>query len=92
MPDNLQRLSDERAELLNQKQRFIAKVKALITVETVYPSDANYVLIRVKDSQSLIENANSNIIRDQSHQPDLENCTHFYCSEEEMNKLLLSWW
>ena len=60
-------------------------------METVYPSDANYVLIRVKDSQSLIEKcANSNIIiRDQSHQPDLENCIRISIgSEEEMNKLL----
>lgn len=90
-PDNLQRLSDERGELLNQKQRFIAKATALVAVETVYPSDANYVLIRVKDSQSLIEKcANSNIIiRDQSHQPDLENCIRISIgSEEEMNKLL----
>ena len=89
--NNLQRLTEKRAALLDQKQRSITELKTIDIVKTIYPSDTNYILINVKNSKTLIEKCINNniIIRDQSHQPTLNNCIRISIGKkEEMDKLL----
>ena len=55
LPNNLQRQITKRRELINRKKHFIAGLKTVSGIETIYPSETNYVLVKFEDSQRVIE-------------------------------------
>lgn len=90
-PANLSRLKDKRAEVLATRDAFIDALKSEKEVRHIYPTDGNFVLVRVDDAKSLCARAlDANIIlRDQSHQPGLENCVRISIgTPEEMARLM----
>jgi imidazoleglycerol phosphate dehydratase HisB len=60
-------------------------------VEKIYPSDANFVLVRFRDAGEITRLAleNNIVLRDQSHQCGLDNCIRITIgAQHEMEKLL----
>ena len=69
-----------------------ATMAGLNDVVSVLPSDANYLLLLVRDAEALCDRAREAgiIIRNQSHQPGLENAVRISIgTDEEMQKLLM---
>ncbi|PJA97140.1 MAG: histidinol-phosphate transaminase [Ignavibacteriales bacterium CG_4_9_14_3_um_filter_34_10] len=106
-PYNLNKLSSEvilkALKKKNIKQRFVAKInkekKWLINnisplqgIEKIYPSDANFVLFKVKNAKDIYEKLAEKgiIIRDRSNQLNLKNCLRISIGTPAENKLFLS--
>jgi histidinol-phosphate aminotransferase/imidazoleglycerol-phosphate dehydratase/histidinol-phosphatase len=90
-PKNLERLAQKRNEILARRDAFIPQFEALDDVICVYPSDANFILLRVKDADTFIEKAALAriILRNQSYQTGLDNCVRISIgTEEDMLRLL----
>ncbi len=91
-PKNIARLAQKRAELLQRKEQFLPQLKALKEVEDIYPSQTNFVLMRVSDADAFVKKClKANIIvRNQSHQSGLENCIRISMGTNEEMELLLA--
>ncbi len=90
-PKNLQRLTHKREELLRIKETYITFLESLDDVKKIFPSDANFILLHVKDADLFVEKClcENIIVRNQSHQPGLKNCIRISIgAEEEMNRLI----
>lgn len=88
---NLERLAAKRDELLTIKGEYIPKLEMLDEVEEVLPSQANFVLLRVRDAQAVVEKClkGNIIVRDQSKQPGIENSIRVAIgSRHEMDRLI----
>ena len=74
-PANMVKLADRRADILARREMYIKRFSALDAVVKVLPSDANYLLLIVKDAEEFVRRAAANDIslRNQSHQPGLAN-------------------
>jgi len=90
-PDNQKKLADRRSEIVDRRKSFASAALDCAEVEEVLPSDANYLLIRVKDADALFARAAASgyILRNQSHQPGLANCLRVSIgTADEMEGLL----
>ena len=90
-PGNLERLATKRQELLEIKEEYIGKLERLDEVDEVLSSQANFVLLRVKNAQEFLEKClkGNFIVRDQSKQPGLNNCVRVAIgSRDQMDRLL----
>ena len=68
-------LAAKRRDIVARREEVAAALSACPDIVELLPSDANYLLVRVKDAADLCNKClNSSIIlRNQSHQPGLEN-------------------
>ncbi len=48
-------VADQVAQIMSERKRVIAALESFDSVERVYPTDANFVLIKVKDANSLYD-------------------------------------
>ncbi|HPQ50901.1 MAG TPA: histidinol-phosphate transaminase [Alphaproteobacteria bacterium] len=90
VPDNVQRLDAKRANTMERRAQIAQRLENLDRVEKVYPSDANFLLLKVDDAKGFYQKclAGGVIVRDQSHLSGLENCVRITIgSEDEMNRL-----
>ena len=77
--------------ILKQKKLLIRKLKEFNNVEKVYPSDANFLLVKFTNSKSVFKKLQKNgiIVRDRSKQVLCENCLRITVgTEKENNKLI----
>lgn len=78
-------------EIIRERNALAAELKKLKITETVFPTDANFLLVRVKDAQStyqyLIENRI--IVRDRSRVNLCYNCIRITVGTPEENQTLL---
>lgn len=77
--------------ILTQKKLLIRKLKEFNNVEEVYPSDANFLLVKFTNSKSVLKKLQKNgiIVRDRSKQVLCENCLRITVgTEKENNKLI----
>lgn len=79
-------------EIIAQRNLLADSLLAFDFVEKVYPSEANFLLIKVKDAQALYDYLLSQniIVRNQSNKPLLINCLRISIGTPEENKLLIS--
>lgn len=79
-------------EIIAQRSLLADSLLAFDFVEKVYPSEANFLLIKVKDAQALYDYLLSQkiIVRNQSNKPLLTNCLRISIGTPEENKLLIS--
>jgi len=73
---NISQKNEFITSILEEKQYLINELKKITDIEKIFPSDANYILIRIKNAssnQKLLAKEGI-IIRDRSTQPKLENC------------------
>jgi histidinol-phosphate aminotransferase len=90
----------QRTELINdwitavvqQKEYLIDELNGLLFVKKVYPSDANFVLVKVDNADVLYQFLASNeiVVRNRSREPGCENCLRISIGTPEENKNLLS--
>jgi len=79
------------SSILAEKQYLIKELNKIKNIEKLFPSDTNYILIKIKDASSIqkILAEAGIIIRDRSSQPGLENCLRITVGTREQNKQLL---
>jgi len=79
-------------EVVLQKEQLIIELDGLIFVKMIYPSDANFVLVKVDDADALYLYLTENeiVVRNRSKEPGCENCLRISIGTPEENKNLLS--
>ena len=105
-PYNINSLTQERAisaledwdttqrqitELIAERKGLFAQLEKISFVEKVYPSDANFLLVRVDDANKryaqLIQN--NIVVRNRSKQVGCENCLRFSVGTSQENQILI---
>ena len=68
-------LAAKRRDIVARREEVAAALAACPDIVELLPSDANYLLVRVKDAADLCNKCRNSgiILRNQSHQPGLEN-------------------
>lgn len=90
-PRNQQRLAEKRRDIVVRRGAFSTALAAVDGVIEVMPSDANFVLVRVRDADAFCAVARDSgiILRNQSHQPGLKDTVRISIgSTAEMDRLL----
>lgn len=78
-------------QIINERKRIEAELKALAKVIKVFRADANFILFKVDDAKRIYKKLLSKgiVIRDRSSQPKLEGCLRLTIgTPEENNKFL----
>ena len=85
-------VSEEIQKILEQRAWLISELKAIPCVENVYPSDANFILVKVDDANSrYLELINKGIVvRNRTTQPLCENCLRFTVGSQIENIKLIT--
>ena len=105
-PYNINSLTQERAisaledwdatpeqitQLIEERKRLFAQLETISFVEKVYPSDANFLLVRVDDANKrytqLIQN--DIVVRNRSKQVGCENCLRLSVGTPQENQILI---
>jgi len=78
-------LAAKRRDIVTRRDQVAAVLAASAEIVEVLPSDANYLLVRVKDAAGLCEKCRASgiILRNQSHQPGLENTVRVSIGSDE---------
>jgi histidinol-phosphate aminotransferase len=78
-------------EILTQRDKLVKSLKALKVVEKVFPTDANFVLVRVKDAPATYHYLTDNgiIVRDRSRVTLCYNCIRITVGTPQENELLI---
>ncbi len=78
--------------IIGERQRLLRELPAIRCIEQVFPSQANFVLVRCRDAKHLYRNLAQRgiIVRDRSSEPMLENCLRLTVGTPEQNDLLLN--
>ena len=76
---------------VQQKEIVIKELSAFNFVEKIYPSDANFFLMKVKDASKLYDYLVENeiVVRNRSRDPGCENCLRITIGTPEENQQLL---
>jgi len=91
--NGISRIRLEIAEILNQKKLVMNVLKHVAFIEKVYPSDANFVLVKVDDADKRYAQLLKKgiVIRNRSNQPLCENTLRFTIGTPEENiKLVMA--
>ena len=84
-------INSQIACLLDERAVLIEALKAIDFIEKVYPSDANFVMVKVDDAnkryQQLIDSGL--VIRNRTTQPLCENCLRLTVGTKDENKKLI---
>ncbi|WP_299052512.1 histidinol-phosphate transaminase [uncultured Polaribacter sp.] len=84
-------VAQEVAAIIAQRTKVIAVLKEVSFITEIYPTDCNFVLVKVDDAtmryQQLIKNGI--VIRNRTTQPLCENCLRFTIGTEKENEKLL---
>lgn len=88
---NGQWVEDSIKELLQQKQVLEESLQAFSFVQKIYPTDANFILVRVDDANGLYKCLLQKgiVVRNRSSMPLCENCIRITIGTAEENKTLL---
>lgn len=89
--ENVDRMQEMVQEILNQKKYLESMLKDISSVRKIYPSDANFILIKVDDAhKKYLELINDNVIvRDRSRVALCEDCLRITVGTHEENKTLI---
>ncbi len=78
-------------ETLQIRDNLAMELEDIPQVVKVFPSDANYLLVKFRESQKMYKQLASNgiVVRDRSNQPGCEGCLRITVgTKEEVNKLI----
>ena len=84
-------LAAKRRDIVARREEVAAALSACPDIVELLPSDTNYLLVRVKDAADLCNKCRNSgiILRNQSHQPGLENSVRVSIgSHEEMQAFI----
>lgn len=88
---NTQQVNEWIKEVVQQKEILIKKFNSFSFVKTIYPSDANFILIEVDDADLLYQYlaANEIVVRNRSKEIGCQNCLRISIGTPEENEDLL---
>lgn len=77
--------------IISERFRVEKELKNISTITNVYPSDANYLLIRLPNAKAVQKQLAENgiVVRDRSSQPKLNDCLRITIGTKEENDALL---
>jgi len=87
-------LAQQRTQIENiqaNKTSFLQKLPQWEFVKTVWPGQANFVLVEVENADALMAHCLQSdvVLRNQSHQPNLANCIRITMgNNDEMDRLV----
>ncbi|WP_179338804.1 histidinol-phosphate transaminase [Winogradskyella ludwigii] len=88
---NIKDIKNEVDIILNEREKLAAELKSISLVEIVYPSDANFLLVKVDDAnkryKQLIEKGI--VVRNRTTQALCENCLRFTVGTKVENEKLI---
>ena len=78
-------------DIVVMRKEMAEQLSRLSFVLNVYPSDANFLLVRTKNARHLYETllAKGIVVRDRSKEPGCKDCLRITIGTEEQNKKLL---
>ena len=84
-------VGNEVAAIISERRRVSERLSAMKSVRKVYPSDANFLLVKVDDAPQMYEALISNgvIVRDRSRVAGCEGCLRITIGTVEENDKLL---
>ncbi|MDV7187510.1 histidinol-phosphate transaminase [Lutibacter sp. TH_r2] len=89
--DKLEMVTDEVKKILKERAKLIIGLEEIKFIEKIYPTDANFVLVKVDDAtkryNQLLEKGI--VIRNRTTQPLCENTLRFTVGTKKETKLLL---
>lgn len=87
-----QRKDEQVAQIISERKRLETELKKNMLVSKVYPSDANFLLVKVANAKSIYDKLVSKgiIVRDRSNVILCEDCLRITVGTPEENKTLLS--
>jgi histidinol-phosphate aminotransferase len=80
------------AATISERGRLIEELQRIGSVKKVFPSDSNFLLVRVTDARGIHQQLalRGIIVRDRSSEPKLANCIRISVGTPEQNDLLLT--
>lgn len=90
--DRLEEVNEMIREIVRERERLATALKALSLVQHVYPSDANFLLVRVADARAVYGYllANQIVVRDRSKVMLCDNCLRITVGTARENDELLN--
>jgi histidinol-phosphate aminotransferase len=90
--DNTDVIKFEIESIIKQREELLKVLLDIKYVEKIYPTEANFILIKVDDANKRYDNliAKGIVIRNRTTQPLCENCLRLTIGTEEENKTLIA--
>jgi histidinol-phosphate aminotransferase len=89
--DNTKAIESEINSIIKQRQSLLKVLLDIKYVEKIYPTEANFILIKVDDANKRYDDliAKGIVIRNRTTQPLCDNCLRLTIGTEEENKKLI---
>lgn len=89
--DYLPEMKQNVSRLLTERKRVASELSYLDAVVKIYPSDANFILFRIKDALNIYKKLAENgiVIRYRGNEPHCEDCLRLTIGTEEENNAFL---
>ncbi|MBP9745819.1 MAG: histidinol-phosphate transaminase [Saprospiraceae bacterium] len=86
-----QAMRDQTSEILNEKHKLMTLLPSIPCVQKVYPSDANFLLIKVTQADRIYEAlvVEGIVVRNRSKEPGCENALRITIGKPKENELLI---
>ena len=84
-------VNKEIEAILNERKRLIEKLNSISFVEQIFPSDANFLLVKVDNATGRYNELVKKgiVVRNRTNQPGCENCLRFTIGTEKENMRLI---
>jgi histidinol-phosphate aminotransferase len=85
------KVRNEIDKILEQREKLMGKLKSISFIEEIYPTEANFILVKVDDANKRYNEliAKGIVIRNRTTQPLCENCLRFTIGTAQENKKLI---
>jgi len=89
--DNSEQIKTEISSIIKQREELLKVLLNVNFVEKIYPSEANFILIKVDDANKRYDEliAKGIVIRNRTTQPLCDNCLRFTVGTEQENMKLI---
>ncbi|MBI2729719.1 MAG: aminotransferase class I/II-fold pyridoxal phosphate-dependent enzyme, partial [Sphingobacteriales bacterium] len=89
--DNVEQVNDFIKELVQSREEMVVELAQLPLVKKIYPSDANFLLVKVDDARAIYEYllAKAIVVRDRSKVELCEGCLRITVGTKKENKKLI---
>ena len=89
--DNSERIKSEIDSIIKQRQELLKVLLDVNYVEKIYPTEANFILVKVDDANKRYDEliAKGIVIRNRTTQPLCDNCLRFTVGTEQENMKLI---
>ncbi len=89
---NTEQVNEWILQMVQQREALLIALNEMSFVKEVYPSDANFILLKVTDADALYEHfaLHGIVVRNRSKEPGCENCLRITIGTAEENTQLLS--